>query len=48
VFSADGTAHAALALDGLSPVDVAVNADTLWVLSRDPKALVRVRVVRGE
>jgi sugar lactone lactonase YvrE len=36
-----------LALPGFQPTDVAVVGDTLWVLSGEPAALLRLRVLRG-
>jgi len=40
--------HAVLELPGLQPVDVSVQGETLWVLSRQPRLLLRVDIVRGQ
>ena len=40
--------HTVLEWPDAQPLDVAVHQDILWVLTRDPAALVRVRIVRGD
>ena len=47
LFDAVGAHRAELPCAGFTPIDVAVVGDTLWVLSADPAALLRVRVLRG-
>ena len=40
--------HAVLEWRDAEPLDVAVQGNTLWFLTREPAALVRVRIVRGD
>ena len=44
----DGGQHVILELPGVQPIDVTAQGEHLWVLSRQPRALLRVRVVWGE
>lgn len=48
VFADAGRTHATLEWPDAQPIDVAVHGDTLWFLTREPAALVRVRIVRGD
>jgi sugar lactone lactonase YvrE len=43
-----GRAHATLEWPDAQPLDVAVHGDTLWVLTREPATLLRVRIARGD
>jgi sugar lactone lactonase YvrE len=47
LFGPGGAHRAELHLRGYRPADVAAVGDTLWVLSVEPTALLRVRVLRG-
>jgi sugar lactone lactonase YvrE len=47
LFDAGGRHRFELGLEGFRPTDVAVAGDTVWVLSVEPAALVRLRVLRG-
>ena len=40
--------HAVLELPGLQPVDLTVQGESLWVLSRQPRLLLRVDIVWGQ
>jgi DNA-binding beta-propeller fold protein YncE len=47
LFGADGAHCCELGLGGSRPLDVAVVGDTVWVLTSEPAALLRLRVLRG-
>ena len=47
-FADGGRRYAVLEWPDAQPIDVAVHGETLWVLTREPAQLVRVRIVRGD